>query len=180
MKKYLIGIVCLLVATIMIGCTKDEEKVYYTGSVIEIRDGEFDLEYDNNGVVDTMIVISDEKDIKEGDNVTIQTNGTVMLSQPPRVNAINVEVNDMQDETESVKLECQFFERVDDQYIIVSDREVTEGDMIYTYKVDVSDVDKLPDIPFGINMTIEYNGIMTKSNPPILIAQSIDIDFPER
>ena len=41
MKKLLIGMVCLLVATIMFGCAKEEkETVIYNGVVGEVRNGE--------------------------------------------------------------------------------------------------------------------------------------------
>lgn len=173
MKKYLLGILFLLGAIVMVGCDKEIEKennqISYDGYVKEIRDGEFDFVFDNNGTEDMMIVLSDDK-VNEGEFLTVVTNGTVMLSEPARVNAIEIV---RVDNNESVVLPCELFEIFDDEYIIVSDLEPTEGDMIFTYKVNYSDVEKLPEVEVGTKIFVEYDGRMTKSNPPIINATNI-------
>lgn len=183
MKKLLIGMVSLLVATIMFGCAKEEkETVIYNGVVGEVRDGEFEFEYDNNGTVDNMIVITDEK-VEEGEFVQVEAEPIVMLSEPARVNALSIT------KVESYnmplkKLYCHLLEFDDDNNLIVGAivgaNEVTEGDMVLTYKVDCSEVQAIPRVSAGTKLVIEYDGTMTKSIQPTLVAKSIEVSFPER
>lgn len=170
MKKYL-GLVVILLALIMVvGCTKDEDLVKFEGVIIEVRDNEFEMNCNVNGVTSTLIVITDTKDYKEGDKVSVTTNDLMMMSEPPRVNAINIEIL----EKGLVNLPCELLEIVDDEYIIVADLKATE-DVVYTYKVNYSEVEKLPEVGVGTKLEIGYNGIMTKSNPPIINAESINL-----
>ena len=180
MKKLLIGMVCLLVATIMFGCEKENENetVKYNGVVQEVRDGEFDFEFDNDGTVDHMIVLTDEK-VEEGEFIQVEAEPIVMLSEPARVNALNIE------KVESYnmplkKLYCHLLEFDDDNNLIVGANEAVEGDMILTYKVDCSEVQTIPRVSAGTKLVIEYDGTMDKSMQPTIVAKSIEVFFPER
>lgn len=177
MKKYLIGSLLLIGALSMVGCnSKKDDKVIqeYNGIVKEIRDGEFDLEYSTQEGTDLIIVISDEK-VNEGDNVVVKTEGMVMLSEPARVNAIDVTIEN----DESVILnDFEVVDILDEEYILIR-KNSSDDSRPVEYKVNYSGLDVLPEVKVSDRVNVKYDGNMTKSIPPIINALNIELVYED-
>lgn len=180
MKKYLILSLVLMGVISLIGCKmnkeNEEQQNEYTGTVLEVRDGEFEMAFLNGTVYDHLIVISDEK-VKEGDNVVVKTNGVVMMSEPARVNATDIEI--LENEIEDYVLrEFKITDILDDEYLMVETyvdaAEAKTEKEVYKVNYAEAEIAVAEGLKVGDIINIRYDGKMTRSYPPIVNADFIE------